>query len=122
MATAKLPRRREATNSAGILPAVEIRAGARLKSAVCDTEVVVTKGLADGAGLYCGGAPMLGAGEAARGAVLDPARAGGTVLGKRYTDASGALEVLCVKAGQGSLALGEEPLDIRQAKPLPSSD
>ncbi|MHB1445394.1 MAG: hypothetical protein ACYCTI_03665 [Acidimicrobiales bacterium] len=104
---------------------MEIAAGARLKSAVCDTEVVVTKGLPDGPGLYCGGAPMLAAGEeagAGGAAGPDPDRAGGTVLGKRYTDASGALEVLCVKAGRGSLALGEEPLALRQAKPLPSSD
>ncbi|MHB1855296.1 MAG: hypothetical protein ACYCS2_09585 [Acidimicrobiales bacterium] len=104
---------------------MEIPAGARLKSAVCDTEVVVTKGLADGPGLYCGGASMLAAGEeagASESPALDPQRAGGTVLGKRYTDASGALEVLCVKAGRGSLALGEEPLSLRQAKPLPSSD
>ncbi|HUZ43424.1 MAG TPA: hypothetical protein VMU63_03400 [Acidimicrobiales bacterium] len=104
---------------------MEIAAGARLRSAVCDTEVVVTKGLADGPGLYCGGAPMLAAGEdagAVGGAALDPDRAGGTVLGKRYTDASGALEVLCVKAGRGGLALGEELLSLRQAKPLPSSD
>jgi len=107
------------------VPPVEIAAGARLKSAVCDTEVVVTKGLADGPGLCCGGVPMLAAGQeagAAGGGVLDPDRAGGTVLGKRYSDASGALEVLCVKAGRGSLALGEEPLALRQAKPLPSSD
>jgi len=105
--------------------AVEIAAGARLKSAVCDTEVVVTKGLPEGPGLYCGGAPMLPAGqerEAAGVGVLDPERAEGTVLGKRYTDASGALEVLCVKAGRGSLGLGEQPLALRQAKPLPSSD
>src|SRR5665213_1694720 len=102
--------------------AMEIKAGARLKSAVCDTEVVVTKGVADGPGLYCGGSPMLGAGETGSGASLDPSRADGTVLGKRYTDAAGDLEVLCVKAGKGTLCLGEEPLVIRQAKPLPSSD
>jgi hypothetical protein len=46
----------------------------------------------------------------------------GTALGKRYTDDDGTLEVLCTKAGPSSLSLGDAPLDIKEAKPLPSSD
>lgn len=102
---------------------MEIGAGGRWRSVACDTEVVVTKALAEGPGLYCGGHPMQAADQPVGGrAPLDPDRAGGTVLGKRYTDPSGTLEVLCVRAGEGSLALGDEPLSLRQAKPLASSD
>lgn len=102
---------------------MEIKAGGRWRSLACETEVVVTKAMADGPGLYCGGHPMAAADEpVGESYPLDPERSGGSVLGKRYTDASGTLEVLCVKAGEGTLALGEEPLALRQAKPLPSSD
>ena len=47
---------------------------------------------------------------------------GGTALGKRYVDASESLEVLCTKAGEGSLSLGDEPMVLKEAKPLPASD
>lgn len=112
---------------------MELKSGARFRSAVCETEVVVTKGLADGPVLGCGGAPMVPAGPsggsagsaasaAPSGEVLDPSLSGGTVLGKRYTDESGSLEVLCVKVGAGTLTLDGVPLVLRQAKPLASSD
>ena len=99
-----------------------IKAGTRLKSQVCDTEVIVIKiggGLDD---LRAGGVPMaeLGA-EAASGAELDPAHSGGTVMGKRYVDDTGA-EVLVTKAGAGSLSIGETPLILKDANPLPASD
>ncbi|MCW0213112.1 MAG: hypothetical protein OJJ54_07120 [Pseudonocardia sp.] len=43
-------------------------------------------------------------------------------LGKRYTDASGSLEVLCTKAGAGPLALDGVLLEIKAAAQLPASD
>ena len=46
----------------------------------------------------------------------------GSALGKRYTTADGALEVLCTKGGDGSLSIGDEPLVIKGMKPIPSSD
>ena len=46
---------------------------------------------------------------------------GGSLIGKRYTD-GGELELLCSKAGDGSLAVGDADLEIKGAKPLPSSD
>jgi hypothetical protein len=58
---------------------------------------------------------------AGRGAVK-PGFTQGTHIGKRYLDAAGSLEVLCVKAGQGSLSLAGVPLQLKDAKPLPSSD
>jgi hypothetical protein len=53
---------------------------------------------------------------------IDPAFAGGSLMGKRYVDAAGAVELLCVKPGEGSLALGGVALQPKEAKPLPSSD
>ena len=53
---------------------------------------------------------------------LDPSHAEGTQVGKRYADPDSGLEVLCTKAGDGSLALGGTRLALTDAKPLPSSD
>jgi hypothetical protein len=47
---------------------------------------------------------------------------GGTQLGKRYTDDDIGLEVLCTKAGQGSISVGETVLAVKGAKALPASD
>jgi acyl-CoA synthetase (AMP-forming)/AMP-acid ligase II len=56
--------------------AVALKAGARLKSSVCDTQVMVVKAPAGEHDLRCGGAPMLGAAVTASGAAsLDPAAA-----------------------------------------------
>lgn len=96
-----------------------MKAGTKLKSAVCDTEVVVIK--TNGTPVECGGATMAPERPAQRGA-LDPAFAGGTKIGKRYVDAANTLELLCTKAGQGSLSSGGVALQLREAKPLPSSD
>lgn len=45
-----------------------------------------------------------------------------TLPGKRYTDEAETFELLCTKAGKGSLSLAGEPLVLKAAKPLPSSD
>jgi hypothetical protein len=103
--------------------AVVTKPGARLRSVTCTTEVVVVKGVAEPVDLRCGGEPMVDIG-----AVAVPAQGvvapfgGGTLVGKRYVSADESLEVLCTKAGSGSLSLGEDLLTIRGAKPLPASD
>ena len=96
-----------------------MKAGTKLKSAVCDTEVVVIK--TSGAPVECGGVPMVAERPAQRG-TLNPALAGGTLLGKRYVDAANTLELLCVKAGEGALSADGVALQTRDARPLPSSD
>jgi hypothetical protein len=98
---------------------VLMKPGTKLKSTVCDTEVMLIRA---GAGVVeCGGAPMAEARPEERGA-LNPAFAQGTKIGKRYVDAGGTCELLCVKAGQGSLSIGGVALQVKDAKPLPSSD
>ena len=99
-----------------------LKAGARLKSAVCDTQVMVIAAPAGDVALSCGGAPLLEAtANAARGAI-DPEHKNGTQIGKRYVNADGSLELLCTKPGEGSLAVAGTKLELKEAKALPSSD
>ncbi len=102
---------------------MELRAGARVQSVVCETQAIVVKTPSGEVDLRCGGQPMVAIGtEIAGGGTPDAAHNGGTLLGKRYSDETIGLEVLCTKAGQGSLSLGDVALGIKEAKPLPSSD
>ena len=101
---------------------VELKPGTKLRSAVCTTEVIVVKAPTAPVDLECGGTPMLPATAEASGGAVDPARAEGTLLGKRYVHESAGLEVLCTKAGDGSLSVGGQLLPQKDAKPLPSSD
>jgi hypothetical protein len=94
-----------------------MKPGSRLKSATCDSEVVVIR--YGGGTIGCGGAAMS---EAGGGGELDPALAGGSVMGKRYVDVAGTVELLCVKPGKGSLTLDGVALTTKDAKPLPASD
>jgi hypothetical protein len=96
-----------------------MKPGTKLKSAVCDTEVMVIRG-ADVV-VECGGAPM-GAEHPAQRGTVNPAFGAGTKMGKRYVDEAGSLELLCVKQGQGSLSVGGVALKLKDAKPLPASD
>jgi hypothetical protein len=97
-----------------------MKPGSKLKSAVCDTEVMVIRGGADTI-VECGGSPMAEQAPAER-RTIDPNFAKGTRIGKRYVDADGKIELLCVKAGQGSLSVSGVALQTKDAKPLPSSD
>jgi len=55
-------------------------------------------------------------------AEISPDASLGTQMGKRYVNEAETLEMLCTKAGEGSLGLDETPLMIKEAKPLPASD
>jgi len=99
-----------------------IKNGTRLKSQVCDTQVIVVRTADSLDDLRCGGAPMVTLdAEPGAGLSLDPAFADGSAMGKRYVDEGGA-EVLVTKAGAGTLSIGETPLSLKEAKPLPASD
>jgi hypothetical protein len=66
---------------------------------------------------------MIGLGDTADAQqVLDSALSDGTKLGKRYVEKGGQLEVLCSKAGVGTLTSAGERLSLKTAKPLPASD
>lgn len=96
-----------------------MKPGTKLKSAVCDTEVMVIRG--SEVTVECGGAAMVDE----RPTDLAPVNADfatGTQIGKRYVDAAGTVELLCVKPGKGSLSIDGVPLQTKDAKTLPSSD
>jgi|SRR5579875_1144538 len=101
---------------------MELTAGSRWKSAVCDTEVVVVRPPDRPGSLGCGGADMVPLGTDAPRGTPDPSLSEGTQLGKRYTDESTGIELLCTKAGTGTLTFDGTPLVLKGAKPLPSSD
>ena len=96
-----------------------MKPGTKLKSAVCDTEVMVVR--AANAVVECGGVPMAEDRPAER-KTVNAAFAEGTKIGKRYVNAAGTVELLCVKPGQGSLSIAGETLKVKDAKPLPASD
>lgn len=100
-----------------------LKTGSRLQSQVCDTQVIVIKAPAGEVELACGGHPMIDVGQSpAAGLTAAGGLDGGTQLGKRYVDAEDTVEVLVTKPGAGSLSLDGTALDIKSAKPLPSSD
>lgn len=98
----------------------QLRPGLKLSSAVCSAEVMVIKA-GSGAVLTCGGQPMLAPGESA-GGEADAAQMDGCQIGKRYVNEDQSVEILCVKAGEGTLAVDGTPLAVKEAKKLPSSD
>ncbi len=102
---------------------MELRPGLRLESATCDTQVVVVKAPKEGGDVdvRCGGTPMREVGTA--GDRVAPEGDGEpTLLGKRYADDGLGIELLCTQGGAGALSVGDAPLLVKGAKPLPSSD
>lgn len=97
-----------------------LSAGKRLKSAVCTTEIMVIAAPDGDVDLCCGGSVM-GEGDSTGGSV-DADHAAGAAIGKRYVNEDGSLEVLCVKAGPGSLSVGGSALTVKDAKKLPKTD
>src|SRR5580704_7866230 len=87
---------------------MEFRAGARFKSTVCSTEILIVKSPKDSASLKCGGVEMIPITQEPPPDVFraDDAR-GGTLLGKRYVSDDGEFEVLCNKSGECSLEFGD---------------
>jgi len=102
--------------------AVQLRAGQQLVSAVDSTAVIVIRAPAAECTLTCGGVPMATGREPVQSAEPDPSLMGGTLIGKRYVDDADTIQVLCTKAGDGTLALDGSPLVVQAAKPLPASD
>jgi hypothetical protein len=102
---------------------MQMKIGARYRSQVCDTQLIVVRALPGDVELTIGGHPAIDlAADPEPGLAAEPGSGEGTALGKRYTDAGGKLELLITKAGAGDLALDGEPLRLKEAKPLPASD
>jgi hypothetical protein len=101
---------------------MELKPGSRWRSAVCDGEFVVVRPPKTPVSLECGGAPVIPHGQARGEATPATEHAGGAGAGKRYADEASGLEVLCSKAGAGSLSVDGRPIAPKDAKKLPASD
>ena len=100
----------------------ELKTGARLKSAVCDGEIMVVASPGGDVDITCGGAAMVEAGADAPKVDINPDHAVGIVIGKRYITEDESIEVLCVKAGEGGLAVDGNLLLQKDTKKLPKTD
>ena len=102
---------------------MELKVGARLRSAVDDTQVIVVRAPANPVEITCGGHPLLPIdAEVRSGTAIIRGRDSGTILGKRNVDADSDLELLCTKGGSAALFVGDTPLSIKATKALPASD
>ena len=101
---------------------VQLKPGLRLRSTTCQTEIIVVSATDADVDLTCGGAAMAALGGDEVRHEPDPSRSSGSLLGKRYVDEGGTLELLCTRGGQGSLWVGDAILKVKEAKQLPASD
>ena len=103
--------------------ALTLKPGSRLFGAACTTELIVVKAPAHAADVRIGGHPAVAdAGERDDTLVVTTSPEAKALMGKRYVDADGDLELLCTKAGDGAAAVGDTLLALKDAKPLPASD
>jgi hypothetical protein len=103
---------------------VKLKPGARLRSTVCGTEVVVVRTPEGDVELTCCGVPMVDRedGDEAMGATGTPVPGEEVLIGKRYSEPESGIEVLCTKPGPGPLQCNGQPLGVNAPKPLPASD
>jgi len=102
---------------------MDVKPGLRLTSTVCRTEVIVVKAPPMPIDLRCGGEGMVAKRHRAHASgPVDIMHSDGTEVGRRYADEEVGLEVLCTKAGDGSLSLGDRRLPLKDSTPIPTSD
>ena len=98
-----------------------IKPGMRLNSVVCSGQAMVIKGV--DVTVTCGGAPMIPHDQTAGGtAEPNPEHMFKCLIGKRYVNTDGTIELLCIKAGAGSFGVDGQMLLGKETKKLPSSD
>jgi hypothetical protein len=101
---------------------MQLKAGARLKSATDETQIVVVRAPEGDVELTCGGHPLVPLDDEIAPAAVEDGHSGPTLIGKRYADDGVGIELLCTKGGAGALFVNGAPLPLKEAKPLPSSD
>jgi|TARA_Y100000310_G_scaffold341896_2_gene442753 hypothetical protein len=73
--------------------------------------------------ITCGGVPMIGMEDPLdSSSQADPEHMYKCLMGKRYINKEETLELLCVKAGEGSFGVNGQMLMGKETKKLPSSD
>jgi hypothetical protein len=101
---------------------VLLKTGMRMRSATSAAEVMVIRCEEGDIDLRSGGVPMV---TIDREVIIQEPTSGfdeDLLIGKRYGSDEYNIELLCTKAGLGTLSIGETPLPRKEAKPLPSSD
>ncbi|WP_338179890.1 hypothetical protein [Jatrophihabitans sp.] len=101
---------------------MHIKVGERLRSAVDTTEIVIIRAEPGDVALTCGGQAMVAPDASVPVGSPVSGQDTGTALGKRYTTVDAAIEVLCTKAGQGSLSVDGVAMTLKQPRGLPASD
>jgi hypothetical protein len=103
---------------------MKLKLGQTLASPVDSTTIIVVRAPSTGVDLTCAGVPMWDprSGGEPPPATSDPAQLGGSELGKRYADPDLGLELLCTRAGRGSLAVNGVRLAVAAPRALPASD
>ena len=97
-----------------------LRPGDQLASTTSTTRVVVVRNTSSAdPDITCGGKPMVPA-DSARPQSADAGAV--TLIGKRYVDATDAVELLCTFSGGGELCCDGVPMTLKAAKALPASD
>ncbi|WP_216911041.1 hypothetical protein [Nocardia noduli] len=99
----------------------EYKVGERLRSRVSGVHVLVIRVSDVDVEITCGGEPMAREGETLP-EIDSPVSGSPVVMGKRYEDEAASVEVLCVSAGDGPLAVNGASLQLKNPKPLPASD
>src|SRR5690554_6093751 len=88
-----------------------LKTGSRLKSAICDTEVMVIRTHPENLLLACGGVEMIPIdAERPQDLEADPEFMQGTLVGKRYINEQDTVELLCTKGGKHSLSIDGKSL------------
>ncbi|MCL2532745.1 MAG: hypothetical protein FWE39_01145 [Nocardiaceae bacterium] len=90
-----------------------------MRSTTSAAELIVIRIPAGEVDIRCDGVPMVTA-EAA--GAVQGTTSGEILLGKRYCNEDGTVELLCTKPGSGVLTIGDEPLGVKAPKAMPASD
>jgi hypothetical protein len=102
---------------------MKLKPGARLRSQVDATEVVVIRPPNGDVVVACGGHPMIDPNAEPEPGLTATGAGGGTQLGKRYTaDGADSCELLVTRPGSCGLTVDGIPVVRKEAKPLPASD
>jgi len=100
-----------------------LKPGARLRSQVDATEVIVVRAPSVDVEVACGGHPMIDIKQAPTEGLTAVPGSGGVQIGKRYTwSEDDGLELLVTKPGSSALSIDGVELVVKDAKPLPASD
>ena len=101
---------------------ISLKPGSRVFSNACDAEFIAIKAPDEALELTIGGCPAAAAAAERVRRSVQVGYGGGSRIGKRFVDADGVVELLCIKPGEGVPALGGQPLSVKDSKTLPASD